>query len=407
MNKVYRIKKNMNLIKQRILLKFLKNSQKVEISKILIGQQGGLPLKDWLDLTNEKDRLSCPITNSPYVSFLSEVSKNESLLDSSFYLENCKYFKMGLKCILATGHYLGAHNSLELKKWMVNFYKRFKYKKEGKGELDNLSETNQPIKTNLPVLSKIKKSDCYEIIDGHHRAAIAFMLGEKKIYAHVIGSKYSVLQKMLLKINQIHDIELYQPVDRLEVKSWPVVRNCKDRFEMMKKFIRKIHLTKGSIIDLACSYGWFPYNFKKLGFDVMALDRDPRAIEIAQIIYGLDKHETKYARIEEFLQNNNKKYDLVLFLSILHHYAIGKEKGKVKEILGNLDKMTTKVLFLDTGQSHEKWNRKRLSQWDDNYIINLIKENTSFKEVIPLGKDNDNRGKYKDNYGRTLFACIR
>lgn len=29
------------------------------------------------------------------------------------------------------------------------------------------------------------------------------------------------------------------------------------------------------------------------------------------------------------------------------------------------------------------------------------------KEVIPLGSDTDNVGKFKDNYRRTLFACLK
>lgn len=386
---------------------YRRNKQIIDISKILIGQQAGFPLEKWVEISKEYGRISVPIANSPYVIFLKDILKNEDLLNDSDYLKNTSYFKMGAICIRTTGHFMGATNKEELKQWMNKFYQLFKSIKEGKsllnlGNIPGHSKISSPI-----ILIKLRHSNCYEIVDGHHRIAIWRILGKKEIESIVVGSKYSALQQKLLKINQIHDIELYQPIDRLEVKDWPVVRNCKDRFEMMTKFLKMKKILSGSIVDLACSYGWFPLNFKKKGFQVLGIDRDPKAIKIAQIINSLEKKETRTIKIEDFFKENRKKFDVVLFLSILHHYSIGKEKGKVKEILRKLDRITKKVLFLDTGQNHEKWNKHRLSDWNDDYIIRLIKENTSFRQVIPLGRDKDNRGKYRENYRRTIFACIK
>lgn len=395
-----------NIFKLKFI-SFLMSNRQIRIDKILIGQQSGFPLERWVEISKEYERISIPMTNSPYVLFLKEVEINNKLLTSDKYLENTDYFKMAIKCISIVGHFMGAKDNESLKEWMRKYYSMFENAKKGINNSIILSTSEGHSKPNSPVLLyKLKHSDCYEIVDGHHRIAIQYALGNEYIEGKIVGNKYSILQKKLLKINQVHDIELYQPVERLEVRNWPKVRNCQDRYNMMINFIKN-KIKKGSVLDLACSYGWFLSKFKEKGFKVLGIDRDEKAIEIARLIYGLNDSELETIKIEDFFKKNTQQFDIVLFLSILHHYAIGKEKGEVIEILKNLDKITGKILFLDTGQNHEQWFKENLKEWDENYIVNLIKQNTSFKEVIPLGKDNDNTGKYKNNYARTLFACVK
>jgi hypothetical protein len=72
-----------------------------------------------------------------------------------------------------------------------------------------------------------------------------------------------------------------------------------------------------------------------------------------------------------------------------------------------VDAITGSVLFFDTGQSHEEWWRRTLPEWNDEFITEFVQRNTSFDQVIPLGRDADNVGRYANNYQRTLFACVR
>lgn len=394
--------------KKQISSHLIKKTKKIQISQLLIGQQSGIPLKYWVKLSGEEDRISVPLVSSPYVSFLMEVQKNKKLIYNNSFLENSPYFKLGLICINTIGHFMGAKNKEELKKWMQTYF--LLYQNKLKGQVadiilkieDGHSKQGDPIK-----LRKIKHSNCYEIIDGHHRVAMDYLMGKKEIRAIIIDKGYSILQEKLLKINITHGRELYQPIDKLDVLSWPVIRRCDDRFEMMRSFLLSKKIKEGSVLDLACSYGFFLKKFKETGLNVFGLDRDKRAIEICKLVNHLDSKELKIDRIENFLQNSKCQWDIVLFLSILHHYIIGKEPGEFSQILKQLDKITGKILFLDMGQNHEEWFSTTLANWDEDYIIKKIKENTSFKQIIPLGKDKDNLGKYTKNYGRTLFACVR
>jgi hypothetical protein len=65
------------------------------------------------------------------------------------------------------------------------------------------------------------------------------------------------------------------------------------------------------------------------------------------------------------------------------------------------------VLFLDTGEEHESAFGGSLKGWSPEFIKNWIKNNTTFKSVIPLGMDKDKKSPFEGYYSRTLFACVK
>lgn len=392
--------------------KYKKHFETVEIEKILVGQQSGTPLDDWVELTNEFNRVSMSLVDSPYVNFLKAVDCDETILNDYNRLSVTSYYKMSEIVINEHGNYFGAKNSEELEIVMNDYYKFYKnYISNNNGDGHEFYSQDCHSKTDEPImLNKIKQSDCYEVVDGHHRLAIKYLKGEKKIRALIVNEKHSYLQKIILAGRQTHgDCELYQPINRNEVKNWRVVRKCSDRFQLIDNFLKQNFLYNQleSLVDISCSYGWFANEFKKKGFKVLGVDNDQKVLKIGKIVFGLEDEELFREDAYDFLLTNEKKYDVVLFLSIFHHYAIKKEKGEISVILKKLDKMTNKILIFDTGQSHEKWFSEKLTDWNDDYIIKLVKRHTNFKEFIKLGVDTDNVGLYKDQYRRSLFVFVK
>jgi hypothetical protein len=68
---------------------------------------------------------------------------------------------------------------------------------------------------------------------------------------------------------------------------------------------------------------------------------------------------------------------------------------------------TKRVLFIDSGQDHEAWLKESLRGWDANKLQKWLGDNTGFSRIVRLGIDHDNVPPFRDNYGRTLFACVR
>jgi 2-polyprenyl-3-methyl-5-hydroxy-6-metoxy-1,4-benzoquinol methylase len=345
-------------------------------------------------------RVSRSLQDSPYVRFLTEA--NDENVNDDDWLRSTEYFRMAETCIAATGEFKGAKDGAGILSRMKQYYTDHRSVDLSRGKQRTGPRPGNPIE-----VFRIKHSRCFEVIDGHERLASAYVKGERVAEATVYPAKLTYLQNLLLKVNQADGMELYQPLPTLDVETWPVVRGCEDRFQMMSRFLEGEGRTQGTVMDHACSYGWFVKKFKDAGFRARGIDRDPSALHVGTCIFGLDADELRPARIEAVLGDPRERYDVVLFLSILHHYALGQERAPLDFILKGLDSVTRHVLFLDTGEGHEAWYCDTLAEWTPDYIRNLILRRTSFKSVVVLGTDGDNREPYEENYGRSLFACTR
>ena len=388
---------------------YRKHFEEIPIQNILIGEQAGTPLEKWVEKTGDYGRVSIPLPDSPYVRFLKDIVQNKQLLEQETFLEGHSYFKMAEVVLRQTGNYFGARTPAGITDQMQRFYQMYMAMCEGKapGAADDFrhSQAGSPI-----VVNKILDSDCYEIKDGHHRAAAQYMMGRQYIRALVVGEKWTYLQRLLLSCLQVKGAELYQPIHRPEVRTWPLIRRCTDRWELILKFLKGgegLGNRICSVLDLPCSYGWFVAQCKQAGFRATGVDRDPAALKVGRIVYGLTDEDLQEGEVFDYLDRRECPFDMVLCLSILHHFASGKERGDEKDFLRRLDRITGQVLILDSGQEHEAWFHHRLRGWNEGHLESLLRNNTTFRKVIKLGKDFDDRGRYEGQYGRTLFACIR
>ena len=383
----------------------LKKRLDVPVSKILVGQQAGILLEKWVEQTKEYNRISVLIEDSAYVAILKHLDKHPKNLSNIEILKESSYFKMMQVCLKHTGHYMGIRDEEKLVDqiaYFYNMYKNFDFSIQRIEEgVNGRSTRNEAIR-----VKKLFYSDCYEIVDGHHRCAIYVMKGKKSIPVEVIDAKLSYLQRIVLNSKQTFNIELYQPIDKPEVSDWPTIRNCKDRLEMMFACLEEQNISAGSYIDLPCSYGYFVKAFKERGFEAHGLDIDMSSIRIAHQINGLGE-EVSHKDIIKYLETTNDTYDYVSCLSILHHFVMGRIDYPYMNIVKNLDKITKRILFFDTGQAHEKQYIGELDGWDDQFIIDLFLNNSSFKTATVLGVDRDNIGLQKENNRRTLFAFFK
>jgi hypothetical protein len=70
-------------------------------------------------------------------------------------------------------------------------------------------------------------------------------------------------------------------------------------------------------------------------------------------------------------------------------------------------KITAKVLFLDTGQEHERQFGGGFRGWNPDFIEKWVLEHTDFVRAYRLGPDEDARFPHAHDYGRMLFAFVR
>ncbi len=384
----------------------------VPVTKLLRGGENGIRAAKYAELTNDFLRPSTSVFHGPHVNLLQLYDKmgDEVLEDKVFH--TTAYYKNAYECMRLTGSYFYDQPE-KIKTLAERFIRQYKGEKLNLPQQPGQSDANQPI-----WVRPIKFSSCYEVIDGNHRLARSIMDGVHSVPVFLYEKEPALtpLQQLLLDCLWINKQKwLYQPVNSPELKDeWILIRQSTDRLEKMVDFLKTQDLLPSkkpfSYLDIGSSYGWFVKEFEKLGFSAFGLERDPFGMEIGFKMYDLNKNQIIHDDIVRGLEKlikNKRNFDVVSCLSVLHHFALNKSSTAAEDFIKMIDKITGKILFLDTGEEHETAFEGTLNGWNPVFIQQWLLENTTFKHVIPLGKDNDRKPPFEGYYNRTLFACVK
>jgi hypothetical protein len=380
---------------------FLRN---VPISNLLMGGEQGGTGSAFARLTGDLLRPSTPIARGPHVEFLKAYVDigDEIFRPERFALT--KYCRNALLCIKVYGRYFGATTI----GGVIEQARRFARMLDGEyvtGSSGHETPEGSPVR-----VRRIRFSDCYEVVDGNHRLAIAAVKGAERYLCAVfpVEPLPTPMQQMVMDSSWTEGVCIvYQPIDLPEFQGWTAVRGCVDRLEMMKTFLAEHGVLRGSYLDVCSSYGWFVHQMSKQGYEAFGVDRDAAAVAVGSAVYGLDASVITVDDVVEFLSKKNQRYDVVSCFSILHHFVLGKGSISPSDFMRFVDAITGTVLFFDTGEAHEGWFKDTLRDWTPEHIAGWLRENTSFASIKILGTDQDSKGKYRGQYGRHLFACWR
>lgn len=379
----------------------------VALRDLLLGDEGGLPAGDYAVATDDLLRPSTTIDRWPHVRLLEEYRKEGGEVLASERLSQTEYVRNARRCHEVTGRYFSATDESEILEVARGF---LNWADGGPAPVRGAEGT--PVGAPVRV-RPIRQSDCFQVIDGHHRLAIAYANGAFQADVSVDWrAVWTPLQNLLREMSWLEGrFELYQPLDFPELRrNWTLVRRCDDRLAKMIAFLDARGLRTGSTktyLDVASCYGWFLGAMQHAGFEVRGIERDPSGRTLAAQVFGLDPAGIGVGDCVPLLQADDRRYDVVSCFSLLHHFVLGRGSTSAEALARMLDECTGQVLFLDTGQGHEQWFRSTLVGWDEDHIEDWLRSNTTFREVVRLGRDEDGVGAYAGNYGRMLFACVR
>lgn len=384
----------------------------IDLRRTLIGGEGAFDAGRWAEVTGNPRRASMLLRDSPHAQLLAQYrTLGEHLFDART-LEQTPYFKNAAEAVRLCGSYFG-HRTPEGIAAQARAFVRL-YERTARGDTTEVEFAHRGRHTaaaSLPVVRETLTRNTVQIRDGHHRLAVAWALGRHETAALISPRAPTALQSLVLSCAQTRGRrELYQPIDGVEFDgTWDVVRRCDDRLALMLQFLAAAGRPPAtlSVLDLGCAYGWFVNEFSKRGSTAIGVDADAAALKVGRTAYGLRPEQTVRADLRTYLSTGGRTWDVVLLLSVLHHFVLRPNGGSAGELLGRIDRITGSCLFIDTGQAHERWWRGALPRWDNDFVISFIRRHTSFTRVVPLGADLDHAGPYRGNYRRTLFACVR
>lgn len=385
------------------------NTIEVPIKNLLRGGENGIRAYKYAEITNDFLRPSTPVSDGPHVALLRLYNdKGDKIFDTEIFTET-PYYKNALTSMLLCGSQFYNNPT-----YIVKVAKRFIRQYNGE-DLSKLPRQPGQSAPDIPIIVRsIRDSSYYEVIDGNHRIALAYMQGKKHVQVTLIDDNevYTPLQRLLLDVMWTDKRKwLYQPVQAPELnENWKLIRKSNDRLDKISSFLKEKGLfppVSKSYLDIGSSYGWFVSKMDQAGFESYGLEQDYIAISVGIQIYGLKQKQIINSNLELFLKETSDTFDVVSLLSLLHHYELSQDSISPEDVIRMIDKVTKKVLFIETGQSHEKAFSGRLSKWTDDFIIYWLKKNTTFKHIINLGQDDDCIPPFENYYNRTLFACIR
>jgi hypothetical protein len=364
----------------------------------LIGGRNNLTGSQYAALTGDRRRPSRLIMESAAVELLQmDTVSRLGTVD----LRASRYVQEALECVALTGHYFGARTEAEVLEVAREFVRGDHVDRRGR------SATDEPIR-----VRRIAGSDCWQVVDGHHRLARAVVRGDLTAVAVAdLGTTTTPIQDLAAQLAWTQGRrELYQPVEAPELeRDWVLVRCCSDRLEMVMNFLGDLGLPgRGATsLDVGACYGWHVAALGAAGFDASGVELDPTAIELGEVAYGLPAGTVVRGEASQHLRDLRVPADVVTCFSVLHHFVLGAGSCSGEALLRLLDRSTGTVLFLDTGQAGEEWFRELLPAWTPDFIADWLRANSTFANVVPLGVDSDSVGSFTGNYGRTLFACTR
>jgi hypothetical protein len=394
-------------IKSRLypVLPWRPGTAEIAVDRLQLGVMGPQTAAEYAAATGDLLWPSTLVVDGPHLALLRQADGAGTELSDDDILAS-PYAAMARRCLEHHGRFFWAGDDGGIVEVARDFVDRARGRASTGAPRAHQSPAGSPIR-----LAPIRWSGQYQVIDGHHRIAIAAHRGDATVTAKVKWLAVTTpFQDLLNEMSWIGgERELYQPIEAPELRpGWTTVRRCTDRLTKMQALLAERGVGEGaSYLDVACCYGWFPSRLLAAGFDAHGIERDPLSRPLAQAVYGLDPGRIEIGDAVEALRGAGRTYDVVSCFSLLHHFALGRASVGADDLLRLLDDVTGRVLFLDTGQDDEAWFAESLRGWDPASIRERLLRVTSFDEVVDLGPDADRVPPYADNYGRHLFACIR
>jgi SAM-dependent methyltransferase len=379
--------------------------REVELPGLLMGGEHGVPSALYARLTGDLLRPSRPILESPHARLLRAYREGGDEVFDPGRFEATAYYQNAARCIEMYGDYFAARDPGDL----VNKARKFCHMADGRMYSEHHETESQP--GSHVIVRHINYSDCYEIIDGHHRLSVACVNGiaKYKCYVDPSNTVFTPLQQMIVDANWPREHrEVHQPIPAPEVAGWAVLLPCDDLLDAMTRRLEGIGMRGGTYLDVGCRYGWFASRMASLGFRATGIDRDRAAISVGRLAYGLPESTTLAGDIAGLLKaRHDDRYDVVSCFEMPRHFAPASAGVTAEEFIGEVDKVTGSVLFLGAARSPEGPPAGGPTGWDTGQMRDWLRRHTTFDEIEVLGVEPaDDRPGPGQNL-QHMFICLR
>jgi SAM-dependent methyltransferase len=199
--------------------------------------------------------------------------------------------------------------------------------------------------------------------------------------------------------------EVYQPVEADGTIFSGGKRDTLSRWESVRKAINEYDVQ--TVLDIGCAEGFFTLSAaRECGCRATGVDGDARRLWFATqqaLLNDIKNTCFMYGDIGEDLISSLPQYDMVIFLSVLHHYLAKDGYDKSLCTMRTLLGKTKKVMVFEMGSSLESLSLQLpdMGLDPDTWIKNFL-VNAGAQQILEIARSPG----YDVNISRTLYLVI-
>ena len=188
----------------------------------------------------------------------------------------------------------------------------------------------------------------------------------------------------------IKSYKAYQPVRFNGGLLWPGRRDFEHRWTLIRREIEECGAR--TLLDIGCAEGYFVQRAAhELGCFSLGIEGDVRRLTVAQNTNTLDCNERTgfmYDHVDLASLSRLPNFDVVLFLSVLHHFMRPQGIDYCREILDIIRTKTNKIMIFDMGIKSEfvDWAKDIPNAQDEPsvWIVEFLRS-AGFTQVDVIG----------------------
>jgi len=241
---------------------------------------------------------------------------------------------------------------------------------------------------NDEVTVAIDRSGKFLLINGMIRLVIARVLGLTSISVIVTRRHYQWAKFR----KEVFDYSQEQPKGAYQMQVHPDLQKIhahrkEDRWELIEE---NLPLHSGTVLDIGSNWGYFCHKFEDLGFDCYAVELNYRWL------YFLKKLKEAGNKRFEIIPRSvfdikRKRYDIVLALSVFHHFLRSEVLyNKLTRLLGELD---MKVMFFEPHETGHGFPGAYID-YSETEFVDYILQNSCLSKYKLLGRTERGRNLY-------------
>jgi 2-polyprenyl-3-methyl-5-hydroxy-6-metoxy-1,4-benzoquinol methylase len=343
---------------------------------------------------NPKKEVSKSIAKGNWDSKISNFRKTQifssinEVFEKNIPLAQTKYFKKMRNAIEAGNDNRGCKT---LKHYNEKYKKLESVFEHIKKEY-NPARIESPILESFPgkIVVAVGRNGEFILLRGHEYLALAIFLRLKSVPVQLEKRHYNWarFRKELYLHSQLYPKGIYQPLLHPDLEKIPHHRKGEeDRWALINK---NLPFIKGTVLDIGSNLGYFCHKFEELGFECYALEKNYKYLYFLKKLRDFEHKKFKVLSKSVF-DIKTKKYDIVLALSIFHHFL--RTKKLYNKMTKFLDELDMKIMFFEPHETGHGFKHAYID-YSEIEFVNYILENSCLNNYKFLGRGERGRALY-------------